>query len=235
MIATIRQADAFLRLPFCHSRLLAAPANTFPCACLLSEVHAQGLGFTRPLTAKREDRESRVAARVGDQGRVMAIVSVPPPGYRANVGVCLINKKNQVFVANRLDVPGSWQMPQGGVDKGEEPREAAIRELREETGVTSVEVLGEVPEWLTYDFPPDVKAKITRLWGKEWTGQAQKWFLFRFTGDESEIDLAGDGKEAAEFAEWKWLPVPDVIQAAVEFKKPVYEQVFKVFTPMIQA
>uniref|UniRef100_A0A164ZDN2 Nudix hydrolase domain-containing protein n=1 Tax=Daucus carota subsp. sativus TaxID=79200 RepID=A0A164ZDN2_DAUCS len=136
-----------------------------------------------------------------------------PPGYRRNVGICLINSDNK-----------------GGIDESENPRDAAIRELREETGVTSAEIIAEVPHWLTYDFPPDVREKLNRQWGSDWKGQAQKWFLFRFTGKDAEINLLGDGTEKPEFGEWSWLSPEQVLDRAVEFKKSVYKEVLEVFS-----
>lgn len=125
-------------------------------------------------------------------------------------------------------------MPQGGADEGEDPRIAATRELREETGVTSAEILAEVPYWLTYDFPTDVKEKLNKQWGSDWKGQAQKWFLFRFTGKEEEINLSGDGTEKPEFGNWSWMTPQQVLDLAVDFKKPVYEEVLKFFGPYLQ-
>ncbi|KAK2965399.1 hypothetical protein RJ640_001476, partial [Escallonia rubra] len=168
-----------------------------------------------------------------------------------------------VFVASRLNVPGAWQMPQviriafaiimssdnisechgqekrvhnqlvqGGIEDGEEPISAAIRELREETGIASAEIISEVPKWLTYDFPPTVKAKVNRLWGGEWHGQAQKWFLMRFTKEESEINIAS-GEAKPEFSEWKWVNPEEVIEQAVDYKRPTYEEVMRTFSPYL--
>ncbi|KAH9737968.1 Nudix hydrolase 27 [Citrus sinensis] len=140
----------------------------------------------------------------------------PPDGYRRNVGICLINSSKK-----------------GGADEGEDLINAALRELREETGVTSAEFLAETPYWLTYDFPLKVKQKLNRRWGTNYKGQAQKWFLFKFTGKEEEINLLGDGSEKPEFNEWRWMFPEQVLERAVDFKKPVYEQVLKIFSPYI--
>ncbi|KAI4370709.1 hypothetical protein MLD38_019029 [Melastoma candidum] len=158
----------------------------------------------------------------------------PPEGYRKNVGICLINPEKKVFGARRLDIPDAWQMPQGGIDDDEDPKFAALRELREETGVVSAELIAEVPFWLTYDFPPDVREKLAIRWGKEWKGQAQKWFLLKFSGKDEEVNLLGDGTEQPEFGDWAWMKPDELIDRAVDFKKTVYQQVFSVFAPHFQ-
>ncbi|XP_047336809.1 nudix hydrolase 26, chloroplastic-like [Impatiens glandulifera] len=158
----------------------------------------------------------------------------PPDGYRRNVGICLINDSKKIFLASRLDIPEAWQMPQGGVDENEDLRDAVLRELKEETGVTSAEILAEVPYWLTYDFPPAVREKLRIIWGSDWKGQAQKWFLLKFTGKDEEINLLGDGTEKPEFGEWLWMTPEQVVELAVEFKKPVYKNILEVFSPHVQ-
>ncbi|KAK4385462.1 Nudix hydrolase 26, chloroplastic [Sesamum angolense] len=174
----------------------------------------------------------------------------PPEGYRRNVGICLINPSKKIFAASRLDIPDAWQMPQGGIDESEDPRNAAIRELREETGVTSADIVAEVPYWLTYDFPPDVREKLKAM-GSDWKGQAQNGhdqiihvpfifsrhlfvalnagarFLLKFTGKDEEVNLLGDGTEKAEFGQWSWMSPQEIVDHAVDFKKPVYQEVLK--------
>ena len=144
--------------------------------------------------------------------------------YRRGVGIVLFNDQGRVFVAQRLDNPGpAWQMPQGGIDEGEQPIDAAWRELHEETGIKSAKMLAESSGWLRYDLPPDL-AKT--LWKGRYRGQEQKWYAFRFTGAESEIDIAG---EHPEFSAWKWADFRQVPELIVPFKRDLYRQVVAEF------
>jgi putative (di)nucleoside polyphosphate hydrolase len=172
-------------------------------------------------------------------------VSAPPPsptphkGYRACVGVVLVARSGGVFVGKRRDkkkrehvAPGyEWQMPQGGVDPGEAPADAARRELFEETNVRSVEPIAEAPAWFAYDLPADVR---TQAWRGKYLGQTQKWFAFRFTGQESEIDvLAPGGGCKPEFEAWRWARLEELPGLVIPFKRPVYERVVEAFGPLL--
>ena len=155
--------------------------------------------------------------------------------YRPCVGVVVFNRAGRVFIGKRrggpeyVDDTYSWQMPQGGVDPGEEPWPAARRELHEETNIRSVEKLGGSKEWLCYDIPPELAGQA---WNGKYRGQCQKWYALRFTGDDSEIDIAHPaGGHKPEFAEWRWEPLHHLPDLIVPFKRLVYEQVVKEFAP----
>lgn len=143
--------------------------------------------------------------------------------YRLNVGAVLFNAAGQVLVARRADMPnaegpaGGWQLPQGGIDKHEDPRAAVLRELAEEIGTDRAEIIGEHPDWLTYDLPPELIG--VALKGR-YRGQRQRWFALRFTGADTDIRL--DADPHPEFDSWRWVQLTDLPSLAVPFKLPIY-------------
>jgi putative (di)nucleoside polyphosphate hydrolase len=159
--------------------------------------------------------------------------------YRPCVGVMLINAEGLVFVGRRRNKklrehvsPGhEWQMPQGGVDEGEDAYAAALRELAEETSVTSVTLLAEASDWFAYDLPDDIAKEA---WKGRYCGQTQKWFALRFTGDDSEIDIEHPaGGHKPEFDAWRWVPMADLPELIIPFKRPVYERVVAEFAGLV--
>jgi putative (di)nucleoside polyphosphate hydrolase len=150
--------------------------------------------------------------------------------YRPGAGVMLLNREGKVFVAQRLDSSlEAWQMPQGGLDEGEDPRDGALRELEEETGIVrdKVEVIARAPAELLYDLPADL---VGKLWKGRWRGQRQSWFLCRFLGSDEDIDIA---TEQPEFSAWKWAHPADLPKLIVPFKRKLYEEVLAAFRPWL--
>ena len=146
--------------------------------------------------------------------------------YRQNVGIMLVNNQNMVFVGQRLDNnKDAWQMPQGGIDKGENPKDAAFRELEEETGVVKelVQVAAVSKDWITYDLPAEL---VSKLWKGRYRGQKQKWFLMQFFGSDRQVNIA---TAHPEFGSWKWVALSELEGNIVEFKKGVYRQVIEEF------
>ena len=161
--------------------------------------------------------------------------------YRPCVGIALFNRASRVWIGCRSDAHAEgegagtwWQMPQGGLDDGEDPYKAAQRELYEETSVSNISLIKEAPGWFTYDLPAEL---IPTSWGGRYRGQRQKWFALRFEGDESEIDVLqpGDGKHLAEFSTWRWESLPRLPELVVPFKRQVYEQVAQAFADIAAA
>jgi putative (di)nucleoside polyphosphate hydrolase len=141
------------------------------------------------------------------------------PFYRPAVGIMLLNPAGLAFIGRRIDMPAglaAWQMPQGGIDPGETPRQAAFRELNEEVGTDKAEILAETRGWLHYDLPSDI---APRMWSGRWRGQRQKWFLMRFTGEDTDINPA---TEHPEFDAWEWVEPRRLPELIVPFKRPLY-------------
>jgi putative (di)nucleoside polyphosphate hydrolase len=147
--------------------------------------------------------------------------------YRPAAGVALFGPDGRVFVGRRArGQTGTWQMPQGGIDDGESPLEGALRELGEETGVTDVAVIAELPEWLTYDLPDDLEPKPK--WAARFRGQRQRWFAMRLLGGDDSISI---GSESPEFDAWRWVALDETPALVVPFKRAVYERVAEAFAP----
>lgn len=155
--------------------------------------------------------------------------------YRPCAGIMVLNRDGLVFIGRRasgpehIDATHVWQMPQGGIDPGEDPYPAALRELYEETNIRSVEKLGEIPEWLAYDIPREI---VGEAWGGKYRGQTQKWYALRFTGNDSEIDIEtpAAGAHKPEFIAWRWVDMRELPDLVVPFKRETYERVVKAFS-----
>ena len=150
--------------------------------------------------------------------------------YRPNVGAVLFNRDGLIFVARRADMPnaegpaGGWQLPQGGIDEGEDPRVAVFREMEEEIGTRKAELIGEHPDWLTYELPPEL---LGISWRGRYRGQRQRWFAMRFTGEDSDIRL--DLDPYPEFDAWRWVPLAELPSLAVPFKRRIYDMLTESF------
>lgn len=144
--------------------------------------------------------------------------------YRPCVGIALFNKDGKVFVGERIDTPGAWQMPQGGIDEGEDIQTAAFRELEEEVGTNNAEILKIADETICYDLPERL---LKKLWNGKYAGQEQTWVAMRFNGEDTDIDL--NNHDPAEFSAWQWINFDETLDVIVPFKKETYKKVIDLF------
>ncbi|KLT22819.1 (di)nucleoside polyphosphate hydrolase [Wolbachia endosymbiont of Armadillidium vulgare str. wVulC] len=149
--------------------------------------------------------------------------------YRPCVGIMLFNKQGNVFIGKRFDSDSYWQMPQGGIDDGEELKQAALRELLEEVGTDKVEVVTKNKEWIHYNLPEEI---IPTCWNGRYSGQKQRWFLMKFYGEDKDINI--NYTDHPEFKEWRWQNVDDLVASAIPFKKEVYKTVIEEFSSIIK-
>jgi 8-oxo-dGTP pyrophosphatase MutT (NUDIX family) len=157
------------------------------------------------------------------------VPNVDPRKYRRGVGIMLINSRSEILIARRNDVPGeAWEMPQGGIDSGESPRQAAYRELKEEIGTDNARIVAESDNWLYYDLPEELAKKS---WHGRWKGQRQKWFVMLFKGDDTEINLATGHPE---FDAWRWTTISELESLAVSYKKKLYMSLLREFASVFR-
>jgi putative (di)nucleoside polyphosphate hydrolase len=148
--------------------------------------------------------------------------------YRPCVGIVLLNAQKKVFVGERIDKPGAWQMPQGGIDEGEDIPTAAFRELGEEIGCSKAEIIRIAPEKIRYDLPDDL---VARLWNSKYRGQEQTWIAARFTGQDHEINL--NAHNPAEFMNWQWVDLAETVNLIVPFKRETYRKIIMMFSDLV--
>ena len=159
----------------------------------------------------------------------MTSEDLPRRPYRRGVGAVLIDAEGKVFVARRIDTPGeAWQLPQGGIEEGETPRQAVLRELAEEIGTDKAEIIAESADWMAYDLPGELADTV---WGGRYRGQIQKWFALRFTGADEDIDLSAG--ERPEFTAAKWVAMEDLPRLIVPFKRALYENIVAEFRHLV--
>jgi putative (di)nucleoside polyphosphate hydrolase len=179
----------------------------------------------RELRELFERTSGRIARRRSEAETVQTAASEP---LRQGVGIMLLNRDGRVFVGQRCDVVhAAWQMPQGGIDPGETPQAAALREMREELGTANADVIISAHNWLSYELPPEL---LERIPTPRWRGQTQQWFLMRFSGADDEIDVA---TEHPEFSAWKWVPPDHLLELIVPFKRELYRRVLAEFAPYL--